>query len=58
MNGLIDFANNTIIIKNSQFLLNKQLIKITGNIHTDTTGEIHLSGDNLEIKNIIKAFPQ
>jgi len=57
MNGLIDFANNTITIKNSQFLLNKQLIKITGNIHTDTTGEIHLSGDNLEIKNIIKAFP-
>ena len=57
INALIDFSNNSIKIKQSNLLINSQPVKITGTVCPDATGDIEISANNLDLKNIIKAFP-
>ncbi len=58
INAKIDFSNNNINLVKSDFLINNQPLKASGKINSNAVGDILISAKNLDIKNLLKAFPQ
>lgn len=57
INALLDFSNDTVNIKQSDLLVNKQPLKIKGIIHSDTRGDVTINANNLDLNHIMNAFP-
>lgn len=57
INAMMDFSNDTVKINQSNILVNNEPLNIKGIVHSDTTGEITINANNLDINHIMNAFP-
>lgn len=56
LNSIIDFSNNKVLIKDTAAVLNGSPFEIKGEITSDTSTNIQLLTNNLQVANLFNAF--